>query len=672
MYKVKTVDVWDTLLRRKCHPDFIKLATARYFYFKYSALHKITDQRELFKSRVMLEQQIGAENVQLGFDDEYLFEDVIFQWVKQYLNHETPGFMQKVAEELCEFEFSLELSLTKADADIASFLAKFPAESTYFLSDFYMGRDRLAQLLKKNGLSSILNDGYSSADLKLNKRSGNLFKYLQQHLDVSYKDWIHFGDNEWSDFIKPSDFGIEAKRFLPEQGHQEREENELCFSDSNYLFAKILNEADAALKSTTSVDKVFKLGVSSSPFLVGYCLFILEKAIESGSEKIYFFTREGEFFIQVFSRIVESLKKAMPAIAFPEFDLLEVSRIATFCASLQHVSTNEMMRLWNLYSSQSLLALLKTLDVEESKYIPFANAHNLPMEEVIRYPWQDPRIIALFEDDNFKGALLSDIEHKKINLLGYLNSKGLTGRPQKVCVVDVGWRGTIQDNIAILLPRVSFTGVYLGLAKYLNPQPTNSIKHGYGPDLNLSEALPHFLDSVAPVEMITNSPCGSVVGYEMSDGTYRAQRKIDEIENKAWYEFTAKLQSGVIASLDVWADYLVSHSITSQDLRPAAMKVWGDLIQGNSEELNITFEALNHNETFGLGGYVTKKYIPTVSDIISSTYNWQKRKQLIDFIVANQQSDGIRKRKELSYFRKHLLAFVIDIAIFYKRRFHRR
>ncbi|TCV98285.1 hypothetical protein [Biostraticola tofi] len=672
MYKLKTVDVWDTLLRRKCHPDFIKLATARYFYYKYFKLHKITDQRELFSSRVSIEQQLGAQHVLAGFDDEYLFENVLFQWVEKYLPGHAHETVQQISHELCEFEFSLEMSLTDADENIKDVLAAYPAKATIFLSDFYMGKERLAKLLEKNGFSSILQGGYSSADIKLNKRSGKLFEYIHEQLGVAYEDWIHFGDNEWSDCIKPAELGIKSVRFLPEYGHNKRLETEHVFSDSNKLFAKILSGADQSLKSVGSDDKIFSLGVRSSPFIVGYSLFILEKAIESDSRKIYFFTREGEFFCEAFSAIIDSLKSEMPDIEFPEYQILEVSRIATFCASLQDVSTDEMMRLWNLYSSQSLNALFKTLDVEQHKYSVFANKHHIPLEEVIRYPWQDSRIISLFADEDFKKSLLEDIEIKRSLLLGYFMSKGLTNQQENICVVDVGWRGTIQDNIALILPKVNFTGVYLGLAKYLNPQPGNSKKYAYGPDLNLSDELPFFLDSVAPIEMITNSPAGSVVGYEIVNGSYCAIRKIDEAENKAWYDFTAKLQKGVLASLNSWADYLISHSLTSHDLRPLSMKIWGDFIQGSSQELNSTFDSLNHNETFGLGDYVAKSHTPTVSDILSSTYNWRKRAQLIDFIVANQWSEGIRKRKELSFVRKHLLAFVIDLAIFYKRRFHRR
>jgi hypothetical protein len=84
----------------------------------------------------------------------------------------------------------------------------------------------------------------------------------------------------------------------------------------------------------------------------------------------------------------------------------------------------------------------------------------------------------------------------------------------KVCIVDVGWRGTIHDNIALLYPNIHFTGVYLGLQKFLNDQPSNTSKFAFGPNLNHQLEYPHFLDSVAPIEMITNSPSGSVTGYE--------------------------------------------------------------------------------------------------------------------------------------------------------------
>ena len=31
-YKLLSLDIWDTILRRKCHPDAIKVYTSREFY----------------------------------------------------------------------------------------------------------------------------------------------------------------------------------------------------------------------------------------------------------------------------------------------------------------------------------------------------------------------------------------------------------------------------------------------------------------------------------------------------------------------------------------------------------------------------------------------------------------------------------------------------------------
>lgn len=85
-FKLKTVDVWDTILRRNCHPDFIKRSTAYYFFLKYHALHKVDSVDQLFTKRVETERTIGQKNKNLGYDDEYLIQDVMLQWVENYIS----------------------------------------------------------------------------------------------------------------------------------------------------------------------------------------------------------------------------------------------------------------------------------------------------------------------------------------------------------------------------------------------------------------------------------------------------------------------------------------------------------------------------------------------------------------------------------------------------------
>lgn len=675
-FKLKTVDVWDTLLRRKCHPDTIKYATAKYLYFKFFKFHGIKKIKTLFDKRVEIEREIGRETTLGGYDDEYLFEDVIYKWCEFFLKGFTEEDLKNAADELCKYEFDLEIALTSADTNIIELLNNNPSQQTLFLSDFYMSNDRLRKLITKNGLDSYVPDGISSADIMLNKRSGRLFDYVKDKLAIDPSEWLHIGDNEWSDVTQPAKRGINCIHYLPHEAHNERVELELLFHDKGKLFQKVINSVQNSIPenfvSQQQDNENFRHGVNVSPFILGYSLFILEKALECGCKKVYFFTREGEFFIQAFNLLLSSLKSNIPDIKFPEFDILEVSRLATFAASITEVSTQEMMRIWNLYSSQSMNAFFKTLNIDIEKLNSLLHKYQIPAEEVIRYPWEDFRVQALFSDVSFIHIITAHRDEKRELLTSYLRGKGLHNVSENVCVVDVGWRGTIQDNIALCMPEVNFHGIYLGLAKFLNPQPGNSRKYAYGPDLNFSQELPHYLDSVAPIEMITNSPSGSVVGYERIGGCIKAVRKIDEGENKAWKSFTKDFQDGILFAIRKWVDGTSLYIITSDDLRPVSLKIWGDLITGVNDSLNNAFSNLNHNETFGLGGYVSKNYIPTLTDVIRSVVDWNKRRELIDFIVANQWSDGVRRKKDLTFIHRHVLAAIIDLAVFYKRKVKRR
>ena len=109
-------------------------------------------------------------------------------------------------------------------------------------------------------------------------------------------------------------------------------------------------------------------------------LHIAEKALIDRVEQIFFFTREGEFFIQAWRNLFPD-NKLMGQI-LPPVDTLEVSRIATFTASLQEISTNEMMRLWNLYSTQSLFAFFKTLGLDSKDFVELCRKHELDLSKV--------------------------------------------------------------------------------------------------------------------------------------------------------------------------------------------------------------------------------------------------------------------------------------------------
>jgi hypothetical protein len=71
-------------------------------------------------------------------------------------------------------------------------------------------------------------------------------------------------------------------------------------------------------------------------------------------------------------------------------------------------------------------------------------------------------------------------------------------------------------------------------------------------------------------------------------------------------KFTKTFQEGILAGMESFSAAVLSYGLTHDQVRGYALKVWDVLISGNNKSLTDAFNNLNHNETFGLGGYVKR------------------------------------------------------------------
>ncbi|MGH8538912.1 MAG: hydrolase, partial [Stenotrophobium sp.] len=146
MIRLRTVDVWDTLLRRKCHPDAVKLHTANYFLFRHwsEIRSALRDPRALLGLRLNIEHQLARISaIDPARDDEYGLRDVLNAWVARAV---CDGGQDRapILDELEVEEFRQEQSVSYLDPGIRATLARHPAGKTLFLSDFYMSAERLS------------------------------------------------------------------------------------------------------------------------------------------------------------------------------------------------------------------------------------------------------------------------------------------------------------------------------------------------------------------------------------------------------------------------------------------------------------------------------------------------------------------------------------------------
>ena len=143
MAKIISFDIWDTIIKRKCHPEEIKLATARYIVLKYEnkLKEKYKNIYEILKKRDEIEAKECKENKENGFDEECRILDVFKILEKEIFEEEI-----NIEEELLKEEIEQEKKVIYINPEILPIFEKYKDLKMYCISDFYMSSDNLKEL----------------------------------------------------------------------------------------------------------------------------------------------------------------------------------------------------------------------------------------------------------------------------------------------------------------------------------------------------------------------------------------------------------------------------------------------------------------------------------------------------------------------------------------------
>lgn len=668
MYKIRTIDVWDTLLRRDCHPECIKLATAQHLFLGWIDQIKpqFRDGWALYKARLEAERSLAESAQKSGKDDEYEITQVLKQWVDGIFSGAAPT---DLPARLAEFELSIEISRSYADQEISDFLRSHEAEKTLFLSDFYMRSDMLCRLLASKGLNTLVSEGLSSCDVGFNKRSGQIFRHIHSIHAISPNQHVHIGDNEWSDVLSPRALGVDAIHYLPESAHAERLVRERLFSSREVLFNHINEECSTLAKNTSkgSSDKqsaALCMGAQAAPLFIGFVLWIAEQAILQRLDRLYFFTREGELFHKIFYTIFPQGR--LSGHDLPPADILEVSRLSTFAPSMKEASIEEMSRIWSLFKVQSVSGLFSTLGLNIDEFSDVLETLDLKKTDIISTPENSPALRRLLKLLALSDSANNSLATQASLLKSYLKQSGVHAS-DRIGVVDIGWRGTIQDNIAILAPESYFHGLYLGLRRFINAQPGNSSKAAYGPDENTTTEPTDLFINFAAMELLCNSPHGSVVGYTLENGRIKPRRHVDSEENETHDEFVGPFQKGVLLASQHWQSYLERYVVSSNELRSMALHAWDNLRREPDEGLVDVYLRTPQQDMFGYGDIFKRSQYPSLITILLSPISASRRRRLIEFIRRVQWSEAIDKAKDLGPLHRTVLLLAFRAANLVKR-----
>lgn len=574
-------DIWDTIIKRKCHPEEIKLHTAKYIVLKYEEKlkDKYKDIYEILKLRDNIEAEECKRNKELGHDEECRIIEV-FKLLQKEIMRES---IEDISEELLREEIEQEKRTIFINPEILPIFEKYKDLKKYCISDFYMGTEALKELLDSLDLPINIEKIYSSADYLLNKRTGNLFKKAEEELGITPKEHIHVGDNEFSDIEMAKNLGIETIKTTK--------------TEFNFALEKG-RKFEFDLACVKKEDKLFNSGVDLAPLLYFFVYSIVEYAIKNNIPKVYYLTREGETFI----KIHELIKQNNPfGVSLPECDTAEVSRMATFSASLKEFSIPELLRLWSQYRVQSMKTLFKTLAIDIKPYKEFMGKYDIKPEEDIIDPWFDIRVQKLCADKDFTDKINVELQRKRQELLEYFEKKkGITNNNEPMFVVDIGWRGTIQDNLAHIFTNKKIDGYYLTLYDFYNLQPQNTNKISFINDKNIRDN--EVGSMITLLEWIYNPGTASVIEYKQGEAIRKAKTEEMEIVKK----YIQPLQEGMLEGAKVINEYMKYHPYEANETKTYVYQLIKKIKTNPSKELIEAYYSMVFNDTFGTAEYIEK------------------------------------------------------------------
>ena len=279
-------------------------------------------------------RRIALENIE--YQDVTL--DEIYQTIKDLYQLDS-----NIIEKLKEKENQLEIQLSRPRKNIRNLfrLAKDLKKKVIIVSDMYLTKDVIIQLLKKNGYTGY-DQLYLSSDIRLTKHTGDLFKYVLNDLATQSGKILHFGDTWKNDFENPSKLGIRTF-FIPKtlevfENVIQGQATNRCASIGNWAAAGTVRQnsykdsigygAMMSVVANRYFDNPYRTfnhasDLNIDPHFVGYypvgmhlyglAKWLIEQGKALGYRKLYFMSRDGYLPMQIYNILAQTDPEAPKA-----------------------------------------------------------------------------------------------------------------------------------------------------------------------------------------------------------------------------------------------------------------------------------------------------------------------------------------------------------------------
>ncbi len=607
--KVIAFDVFDTLLRRRIEPETIKDLVARELTRRLSDDGTAIDWTLIRHKRRLLEVDLGCANEARGHDHEFRLAEMAARWVDESRRGEAnPDLVAAIVRR----EIELEKTATLPNPGIAETLAvlKRNGRRLIFITDTYLDLNDVWGLLKHHALAALFDDGYcSSTDFKT-KRAGTLYRHVLRSENLRPSELLFVGDNPHSDVRVPRGLGIDTVQVRDDREHKRRARLQLLerLSRKNPYWIGSLGRETIESVTTCIKDNPsphYRLGLTLSPAFIAFTLHVIEQARELSIDRFFFLSREGFTFLRMYRRIIRRLgiRDVMPEAVY-----LAVSRAATFLPSMERLDQAELDRMWHQYDRQSMNQLLRNLSLPPEEFLPLAARCGFAdMDAPIEDPASHRPFGAFLADPEVQRRFRFHRDRARDLLRTYLAQKSFLGIGN-AGVVDIGWKGSIQDNLVRAVggapgfPCVH--GLYFGLTGVGPDNHPRSHKHGFMADSRRDDYIENVIFKNGPVfEMFSSAPHGAVTGYRAASaagGRVKPLVRLTESERRNLRTHFATVFQGVEDYFRQYLEVAPLIPAAAEEMRPSVLDQLRRYILYPTAAEAKAFVDYSHVENFGV------------------------------------------------------------------------
>lgn len=342
-----------------------------------------------------------------------------------------------------------------------------------------------------------------------------------------------------------------------------------------------------------------------------FTLLLVRALIRDGRRDVFFLSREGEFLKVLFDDVIKQL--GLDSCLKSHY--LLVSRRATFTPSLSSLDNERFEGFFRQYANTSIYEFLLSLNFDEEDFVKIGSL-NLDLYK--------ERIPDLKDSDIFKKLLESEIFRKlydkkrreqKQYFLEYLESAGADFKAKDICIVDVGWKGTIQDNIYRILDW-TVQGYYLGITENVSGGATSKKRALLFSVPDRSKYAPIYNQHRPIFEILLGASHGGVTSY----GSAGALTEWHQIERDLYESFISKIQSEFRLRASELTDMICGSGIPIDTLEREVAAAHGRVVL-TPRKLDIDFyRKLTHMENFGVFQFAN--YSAPELSTIQKSYNF--------------------------------------------------